>query len=63
MKSGFLYLAMFLLILCLPIYFDGSEVYWLWADLPWVPFSLVLLALACLGIALFNIESLKSGSR
>lgn len=56
MKSNLLYFAMFLLILCVP--FSGNEegVRWLWADIIWVPTSLILISLMLIGYYLYKKE-------
>ena len=54
MKSNLLYFAMFLLILCLPFSGNENEVQWLWADLTWIPLTLIFLSLACIGIYLYK---------
>jgi hypothetical protein len=54
MKSYLLYIAMFLLILCLPFSGNGNEVQWLWADLPWVPLTFVFISLMCIGFYLYK---------
>ncbi len=48
MKSNLLYLAMFLLVLCIPLRGNGKEVSWFWADLLWVPLTLIAVALICI---------------
>ncbi len=59
MKNYVLYIAMFLIILCLPIRGNKNEVRWLWADLQAVPLTLLLISLFCMGFYLYNRERNK----
>jgi hypothetical protein len=56
MKTYLLYVAMFLIILCLPFSGSGNEVRWLWIDIPWIPMTLIFISLMCIGFYLYNIE-------
>lgn len=60
MKSNLLYYAMFLIILCIPFKGDEHEIRWLWADLPWIPLTLVFAALMCIALYLYKKESIKN---
>jgi len=59
MKSNLLYFAMFLLVLCLP--FRGTEegVRWFWADITWIPITLMFISLTCIGFYLFKTKRNK----
>ena len=57
MKNLLLYLAMFLLVLCLPIYGNEKEVNWLWSDMIWVPISLIISSIILIGIYLYKLEN------
>lgn len=59
MKSYSLYFAMFLLVLCIPFRGDENEVRWLWADMTWVPTSLIFISLMCIGFYLFKKERMN----
>lgn len=56
MKSNLLYLAMFLLVLSVPIRGNEEGVHWLWADILWIPLSLILVSLVCIGFYLYKKE-------
>jgi hypothetical protein len=56
MKAYLLYIAMFLIVLCLPIRGNENEIRWLWEDSSWVPISLLFMSLICIGVYLFKIE-------
>jgi hypothetical protein len=56
MKNYLLYIAMFLLILCLPLSGSGNEVRWLWEDLFWIPLTLIAISLMCTGFYLYKEE-------
>lgn len=53
MKSYLLYLAMILLVLCMPFRGSENEIHWLWADRPWAPLSLISMALVSIAIYLY----------
>lgn len=59
MKSHLLYFAMLLLILCLPFRGNEEGVRWLWADITWIPASLVFISVICIGLYLYKIERTK----
>lgn len=63
MKSNLLYVAMFLLILCMPIRGNEEGVRWLWADLLWVPLGLVIAALLCIAVYVFRKEQERKGTQ
>lgn len=54
MKSNLLYAAMFLIILCIPLRGNENEAHWLWEDLPWVPLTLIIMALLCIAIYVYK---------
>lgn len=54
MKSNLLYFAMFFIILCIPFRGNEHEVSWLWADLPWVPLTLVFMSLVCIALYIYK---------
>lgn len=56
MKNNLLYIAMFLMILCLPFRGNENEVRWLWADMLWIPLVFMFSSLMCVGLYLFNKE-------
>jgi hypothetical protein len=56
MKNYLLYIAMFLMVLCLPIRGNENEVQWMWADLPWIPVTLMFISLMCIGVYLYKLE-------
>gem|GEM_PF-6123216 len=56
MKSYLLYIAMFLIVLCLPFYGNENEIRWLWADLPWIPLIMIYISLMCIGFYLYKEE-------
>lgn len=56
MKNNLLYFAMFLLILCLPLRGNEEEVRWLWADITWIPQTLIFISLMCIGFYLYKIK-------
>ena len=58
MKSNLLYFAMFLLILSVPFRGNEEGVRWLWADITWIPTSLILISLMCIGFYLYKKERL-----
>jgi len=60
MKSNLLYFAMFLLILCVPFRGNEEGVRWLWADITWIPVTLIFIALMCIGFYLYNNERMKT---
>lgn len=59
MKSNLLYLAMFLLILCVPFRGDEEGVQWLWADITWIPMSLIFISLMLIGVYLYKKERIN----
>jgi hypothetical protein len=61
MKTTILYLSMLLLILCLPFMGNVTTIVWLWEDLPWVPFLLVLASLLCIATYLYKKERVGEG--
>lgn len=62
MKSNLLYIAMFLMVLCLPFRGNENEVRWLWADLPVIPLVLMLNSLVCIAIYLYQKRSIERDS-
>lgn len=56
MKNNLLYIAMFLMILCLPFRGNENEVRWLWADMLWIPLVFIFSSLMCVGLYLFKKE-------
>ena len=54
MKSNLLYIAMFLLILCVPFRGNENEISWLWADMLWIPFTLVSISLFCIALYIYK---------
>lgn len=54
MKSNLLYIAMFLIILCMPLRGNEHEIIWLWADLLWVPLVLLLISLMCIAFYIYT---------
>lgn len=63
MKNYLLYIAMFLLIMCLPFRGNGNEVRWLWIDIPWVPMTLVFTSLMCIAFYLYKMERIDKNKR
>ena len=59
MKSNLLYFAMFLLILCVPFRGNEEGVRWLWADISWIPLTLIFISLMCIGFYLYKKERKK----
>jgi len=62
MKSNLLYLAMFLLILCVPFRGNEEGIHWLWADTLWIPAFLILVSLMCIGFYLYKKERIKKSN-
>jgi hypothetical protein len=62
MKSNLLYIAMFLLVLCLPFRGNEEEVRWLWEDIIWIPISLIFASLICIGNYLYKKERLNKNT-
>ena len=60
MKNYSLYIAMFLLVLCLPFRGNANEVKWLWEDMPWIPWILIFASLNLIAQFVYRRE-LKSG--
>jgi hypothetical protein len=56
MKKKLLYLAMFLLVLCLPFRGNGEEIYWVWTNTTWIPISLIFASLLSIGFHLYREE-------
>lgn len=54
MKNYLLYLAMILLILCLPFRGNEEGVRWLWADITLIPLTLMFISLMCIGFYLYE---------
>lgn len=54
MKSNLLYFAMFLIILCIPFSGNENEARWLWADLPWVPLTLIITSLMSVALYVYK---------
>lgn len=54
MKSNLLYIAMFLLILCIPVAWKENEINWLWEDLLWVPLTLTFISLNCIALYIYK---------
>jgi hypothetical protein len=63
MKPYLLYIAMFLIILCLPFSGNGNEVRWLWKDIPAIPLTLIFISLICIGFYLYRIERINREKR
>ena len=63
MKTYLLYIAMFLIILCLPFSGNGNEVHWLWEDILWIPMTLLFISLMCLGVYLYETERINRYKR
>lgn len=63
MKNNLLYLAMFLLILCIPFRGNEEEVRWLWADLTWIPQTLISISLMCIGLYLYTVKRSNKENR
>jgi hypothetical protein len=61
MKSNLLYFAMFLIVLSIPFRGSANEVRWLWEDLPWIPFALMLASLICIALYVYKKELIKRG--
>jgi len=59
MKSNLLYLAMFLIVMCMPFRGSGSEIRWIWDGLLWVPLVSLLSALVCIALYLHKGELAK----
>ena len=59
MKNYLLYVAMFFLVLCLPIFSSENGVQWFWAELVWIPLSLISVSLLCIGYYLYKIERIN----
>jgi hypothetical protein len=57
MKSNLLYLAMLLMILCIPFWGNENEVRWLWEDFLWVPLTFLLVSLMCLALYVYRKEN------
>ena len=49
-----LYMALLLLILCLPFRGNEQGVYWLWADITLIPISLITISLASIGFYIYK---------
>jgi hypothetical protein len=62
MKNNLLYIAMILMILCLPFRGNENEVHWLWAEMPWIPYVLILSSLIYVGLYLFKKERITKKS-
>lgn len=60
MKSNLLYVAMVLIVLCIPFYGNENEVRWLWTNLPQVPLIFVCIALLCLAVYIYRKEAINS---
>ena len=52
MKRYLLYIAMFFIVLCLPIRGNEEAIHWLWEGYLWVPFVFLLISLGCIGMYL-----------
>ncbi|CAN0589395.1 unnamed protein product [Ectocarpus sp. 12 AP-2014] len=63
MKNHLLYFAMFLLVLCLPFRGNEGGVRWLWADITWIPASLIFISLIWIGFYLYKIERTKKSMK
>lgn len=59
MKNDLLYIAMGFMILSIIIKGNENEVRWFWVDLPWVPFTFILLSLLCIGVFLLRERKIK----
>ena len=59
MKSNLLYLAMFMLILCLPFRGNAESFHWLWSENIWVPMALICISLICIGFYLYKKERIN----
>jgi uncharacterized membrane protein len=59
MKSNLLYFAMFLLVLCIPFRGNEEQVHWLWADKTWIPLTLIIISLLCIGFYVYKKERLN----
>ena len=51
---------MFLLILCVPFRGNEEEISWLWADIIWIPISLIFVSLACIGFYIYKKERVSN---
>ncbi len=56
MKNYLLYLAIVLLIACLPFSGNENEVRWLWENHYQVPTTLMFISLICIGLYLYKAE-------
>ncbi len=56
MKNNLLYIAMFLMMLCLLFRGNENEVRWIWADMFWIPLVFIFSSLVCVGLYLFKKE-------
>lgn len=59
MKSYLLYIAMFMIILCLPLRGNENGIRWLWTDILWAPMTLLFISLMCIGFYLYKKERIK----
>jgi len=63
MKNYLLYIAIFLILVCLSFTGNTNEVRWLWEDSPWVPITLMFISLMCIGFYLYKVERINKGER
>lgn len=47
---------MLLLILCLPFRGNEEEVRWVWTGITWIPQTLIIISLMCIGVYLYSIK-------